>query len=53
MSRETSSGLATVRQLCRAFELSRQAYYAALRPPATKPPTERRHGCRFSRSRDL
>lgn len=44
MSRETSSGLATVRQLCRAFELSRQAYYAALRPPATKPPAERRHG---------
>lgn len=33
MSRETSLGVALVRQICRAFDLSRQAYYAALRPP--------------------
>ena len=32
MSRLTSLGVATVRQICRAFDLSRQAYYAALKP---------------------
>ena len=31
MSRETSRGQATVRQLCRAFGISRQAYYRAQR----------------------
>ena len=31
MSRETSHGQATVTQLCAAFDLSRQAYYVALR----------------------
>ena len=35
MSRLTSLGVATVRQICRAFDLSRQAYYAALRPATT------------------
>jgi transposase InsO family protein len=32
MNRWTSLGTATVRQICRAFDLSRQAYYAAMRP---------------------
>lgn len=32
MSRVTSLGVATVRQVCRAFQISRQAYYAAQRP---------------------
>jgi len=32
MSRETSRGMANVRQVCTAFGLSRQAYYGALRP---------------------
>lgn len=37
MSRETSRGLASVRLLCEAFGISRQAYYAALRrPPSAK-----------------
>jgi putative transposase len=42
MSRETSLGVATVRQVCRAFDLSRQAYYAALRLPEPKPGVEKR-----------
>lgn len=33
MSRETSAGVATVTQLCEAFGISRQAYYAAKKPP--------------------
>jgi putative transposase len=37
MSRETSLGVATVRQLCRAFRISRQAYYASRRPPRVTP----------------
>lgn len=36
MNRETSLGRATVRQLCRAFGLSRQALYAARKPPARR-----------------
>jgi transposase InsO family protein len=37
MSRETSAGVATVTQLCEAFGISRQAYYAAKKPrPAAK-----------------
>jgi transposase InsO family protein len=32
MSRQTSLGWARVRQVCRAFGISRQAYYAAQRP---------------------
>lgn len=35
MSRETSHGLATVTQLCKAFAISRQAYYVARRSNAT------------------
>lgn len=42
MSRKTFLGQATVRQVCRAFDLSRQAYYAALRPPRPKPSVEKR-----------
>lgn len=42
MSRETSSGVAAVRQVCRAFNLSGQAYYAALRPPEPRPGVEKR-----------
>jgi putative transposase len=45
MSRETSRGTATVRQMCGAFGLSRQAYYAAQREPevrALRPRAERR-----------
>jgi hypothetical protein len=34
MSRETSRGRASVRLLCEAFGISRQAYYAALLRPA-------------------
>ena len=34
MSRTTLAGPATIRLLCRTFGLSRQAYYAAQRPPA-------------------
>jgi len=40
LSRETSRGVATVRQLCKALGLSRQAYYAARREPG--PERERR-----------
>jgi putative transposase len=32
MSRRTSLGMATIRQLCRAFTISRQAFYAARKP---------------------
>jgi len=45
MSRTTSAGVATVRQLCRAFGISRQAFYAARKRPATaaaSSPFERR-----------
>lgn len=41
MSRETSRARASVRLLCEAFGISRQAYYAALRRPA-KAPARRR-----------
>lgn len=34
MNRETSAGVATISQLCRAFGVSRQAYYKALTPAA-------------------
>jgi putative transposase len=34
MSRDTTSGRATVRQLCAAFRISRQAYYQAQSAPA-------------------
>jgi putative transposase len=48
MSRETSSGYATVRQLCKAFSLSRQAFYAARqacqRRPSEAASTSRRGG---------
>ena len=44
VSRETSRGQATVRQLCVAFGLSRQAYYAAQRAPE-----DRKRGPRASR----
>ena len=46
MSRETSSGCATVRQLCRAFRLSRQAFYAARtsRPPQSSDAAPARGG---------
>lgn len=37
MSRKTSSGNASVLQLCQLFGLSRQAYYAAQRIPAAVP----------------
>ena len=37
MSRMTSRGIATVRQLCRAMKVSRQAYYAAGQPERAKP----------------
>ena len=37
MSRETSSGKASVFQLCRVFGLSRQAYYAAQRVSVEAP----------------
>lgn len=43
MNRDTSAGVATVSQLCRAFGMSRQAYYKALNPavstsePAAEP----------------
>ena len=45
MSRDTSSGRATVRQLCAVFRVSRQAYYEARRSSErgpTKPRRERR-----------
>lgn len=45
MSRQTSRGQATVRQLCRVFQISRQAYYAATKTPeptSPKPRPERR-----------
>lgn len=35
MSRLTSLGVSTVRQICRAFGISRQAYYATQRPAKT------------------
>ena len=37
MNRETAAGRATVMLVCRVFEISRAAYYAALKPPKTKP----------------
>jgi putative transposase len=36
ISRETSRGKATRTQVCEAFSLSRQAFYAASRPPSEK-----------------
>ena len=44
MSRETPRGKATVRQICTAFGLSRQAYYEALNPRVVelRPRKERR-----------
>ena len=45
MSLTTSRGEATVGQLCEAFGISRQAYYAARKAPANKelkPPLRRR-----------
>lgn len=42
MSLTTSRGQATVGQLCEAFGISRQAYYAARRAPAPKPVPERK-----------
>jgi putative transposase len=58
MSRETSHGRATVTQLCAAFDLSRQAYYMALREPtntdtadrAGEPATQKRSRVRKARS---
>lgn len=41
MSLTTSRGKATVGQLCEAFGISRQAYYAARRSPTAKPPKQR------------
>lgn len=41
MSLTTSRGKATVGQLCEAFGISRQAYYAARRSPAAKPVAQR------------
>jgi transposase InsO family protein len=46
MSRETSRGTATVCLLCDAFGVSRQAYYAALKPKATTPRKRRRSSLR-------
>jgi transposase len=36
VSRDTTYGRATVRQLCAAFKISRQAYYQALSTPAVE-----------------
>ncbi len=48
MTRQTSRGTAPVTQLCAAFGVSRQAYYAArqraARAPATPPPRHERPG---------
>ena len=46
MNRETSAGVATVSQLCRAFGMSRQAYYKALNPAVStsEPAAEPRRG---------
>lgn len=41
MSRVTSRGKASVRLVCEAFGLSRQAYYAAWRRPARPAPKPR------------
>lgn len=50
MSRETSTGVATVTQLCKAFGISRAAYYAAKKPrPAVKAITVR-HAPRYTSS---
>lgn len=38
MSRQTALGCATVRQLCDAFRISRQAFYVARRPRPEPPP---------------
>jgi putative transposase len=42
MSRQTSRGQATVRQLCQVFRISRQAYYAASKTPEPASPKPRR-----------
>lgn len=42
MSLTTSRGKATVGQVCEAFGISRQAYYAARRAPAVKATSDRR-----------
>jgi len=42
MSLTTSRGKATVGQLCEAFGISRQAYYAARKAPVSEPSTRRR-----------
>ena len=36
MSRQTVAGIASVALVCRRFDISRQAYYAALKPPARR-----------------
>jgi putative transposase len=42
MSRQTSRGQVTVRQLCQVFHISRQAYYAATKTPQPATPKPRR-----------
>jgi len=42
VSRETSRGTCTVRLLCEAFHVSRQAYYAARRGPSEEKPERQR-----------
>ena len=39
LSRQTEAGKATVTLACRAFGISRAAYYAALKPPKRRQPT--------------
>lgn len=44
MSRQTSLGVAQVRQLCQAFGISRQAYYAARKPKRVRRSRPKRSG---------
>jgi putative transposase len=53
MSRMTSRGRATVRQVCQAFGLSRQAYYAAARPVATIPAARRERAGAWATATEL
>lgn len=56
MKRETARGTATVKELCETFHVSRQAYYAALRPkaaPVADPPRRRERVGAWATSAEL
>lgn len=53
MSRQTSLGVAAVRQICKAFAISCQAYYAARKPKPAKPKAARQSTLPFATDEEL